>query len=661
MTRARKKSAPSKGAAPEGPGFLERLRFWDEPPAAGGDAAPQGRAWRLRRAASLAAVVLCCLATRLSTARTLDVDNDEAIYTTGVGLQYAEYLRSGDLRSILACRENYEHPPLVKLVHGAAIAATGMDRTPEQVVAVCRAVAVLFACLTSVLLFLLSPWAALVFSLHSWEVYYSSKGWLDSATVFLITAAFFFFVRARGRWSRAMVASAIFLGAGVAAKYVTGLFALTLLPFLVLSFRRRPRHVLLYVGISVLTFFVLDPAIWLDPLADLRASLAFHQVESGTALHRRFVERYGGDPGLFGQFASLWRDKARYQPERLPFGLDRLFLALGALGLPFLFRRSAVLFAWFVAAALFLLLYPVKYPHYTMVFLPALALSAAEALRSGGPWLLARLPAVRARLRPALPRLPSEREAVALAAAALTAWAAVFTRRHWGETGNALPAYNSFAYTLTRLGRTDEARAAFARSGQGGGELATAAHLNVADLLLQQKRTAEARAELARVLDVNPDSAEAHVLMGNSFLAEERLDEALAEYRKADPARLTDPNAVASLWVNIGSVHMRQNDPARSREALERAVRLAPRHGEAHHLLGLAHFLEGDAAGAERELRLAIGSGVTGWKVHHDLGIACAQQKRFPEAIAAWERALSFDPGNAETRGYLERFRARGR
>lgn len=668
MTRAAERATPRPGSRakprprpgdarppPPAPGRLPwGLRLWDDEPAA-----PPGPPQRLRRAAALVLVVLACVAARLSTARTLDVDNDEAVYTAGVGLEYAERLNAGDWRGVLACRENYEHPPFVKLVHGAAVALAGADRTPEQVIAVCRAVAVIAAGLTAALLFLLSPWAAIAFSVHGWEIYYSSKGWLDSVTVLFLVGAFVGFARARGRWGRAAILSALSLGAGVASKYVVGLFALTLLPFLVLAFRPRPRLVLAYVGIALLTFFALDPALWLDPAGSLRASLGFHQVGAGSALYQRFLERYGGDPGPFGQLVSLWGARARYQPDRLPFALDRLVLALGVLGLPLLLRRSAVLFAWFTVGALFLVLYPIKYPHYTLVFLPALALSAGEALRGGVPWLAGRVPALRERLAQLGPRLPGERGAAAIAALAIAAYGGVFAAQRWGERGDALPAYNSFAYTLGRLGRTAEAQAVFARSGQRGGELGVAAHLNLADLLLRQKKLAEARAELVQVLTVSPDSAEGHCLLGNVLLEEEKLDEAMAEYRKVDLQRLPDPGARAALHLNVGSVHLRQRRLPEARAALEQALALSPRSGDAHHLLGLVSFLQGDAAGAERELRAAIDDGVGGWKVHQDLGVACAQQRKYPEAVAAWEQALRLEPGNAETRRYLEDARRR--
>jgi tetratricopeptide (TPR) repeat protein len=645
-----KSAAPAEVRSPSENGLVGRLlRLSSDRPDLPGAPAAAGRA---RKAAAVGLAVLCCLLARLPAARTLDVDNDESTYTAGVGLQYAEYLRAGDVMGILRCRENYEHPPLVKLIYGAAIAATGQDKTPEQVISVCRAVAVLFACLGAALLALLSPWAGLLFAVHSWQIYFSSKGWLDSVTVFFTIAAFYFFVRADQKWNRAMVLSALFLGAGVGSKYVNGLFAATLFPFLVLFFRRRPRYVLAYVGLSALAFFALDPALWLDPVGNLKQSLTFHQVQGGTALYQRFLERYGGDRSAIGQFVSLWGNISSYQPERLAFGLDRVVLVLGFLGLPFLFRRNVILVAWFAAAALFLLLYPIKYPHYSMIFIPALALSGGEALRRGVPWALQKL---RVPLdHPWLARLPGEAGMAALAGAALASWAAVFGARHWRDGRDDLRAYNSFAYTLTRLGRAEEARAIFARSGQGGGELTVASHLNIADLLIKEKKYVEARVELAEVLRLDPESAEGHALLGNTYLEESRLDEALSEYQKANVQRLTDPSSVAMLWLNIGSVQMKRNQPGEAIEPLEKAIRLKPTMGEAHYLLGLARAVQGDLGAAERELGLGVENGVGGWKIHHDLGVVYAREKKYAEAIASWEKALRADPQNAETRQYLE-------
>jgi tetratricopeptide (TPR) repeat protein len=654
MSRPKKKSAtPAEGTSPSDISLLGRLlRLSSDRPDL---SATSGAGSRARKAAAVALAVLCCLLARLPAARTLDVDNDESTYTAGVGLQYAEYLRAGDLMGILRCRENYEHPPLVKLIYGVAIAATGQDKTPEQVIAVCRAVAVLFACLGAALLALLSPWAGLLFAVHSWQIYFSSKGWLDSVTVFFTIAAFYFFVRANQKWNRAMVLSALFLGAGVGSKYVNGLFAVTLFPFLVLFFRRQPRYVLAYVGLAVLAFFALDPALWLDPVGNLKQSLTFHQVQGGTALYQRFLERYGGDRSAIGQFVSLWGNVSSYQPERLAFGLDRVAFVLGFLGLPFLFRRNVILVAWFAAAALFLLLYPIKYPHYTMIFIPALALSGGEALRSGVPWALRRVRAPIDQTRhPWLKWLPGEAGTAALAGAALAIWAAVFGARHWRDGRDDLRAYNSFAYTLTRLGRINEARAIFAKSGQGGGELTVASHLNVADLFIKEKKYAEARVELVEVLRLDPDSAEGHALLGNTYLEENRLDDALSEYQKANVQRLTDPSSVAMLWLNIGSVQMKRNQANDAVEPLEKAIRLKPTMGDAHYLLGLARAVQGDLGAAEREMVLGVENGVDGWKIHHDLGVVYARQKKYAEAVASWEKALRADPQNAETRQYLE-------
>jgi tetratricopeptide (TPR) repeat protein len=597
-------------------------------------------------------VVIACLATRAPTLRSLDVDNDEAHYTAAVGFEYAEYLRTGDLGGILRCRENYEHPPLVKLIYGAVIAATGPHRSPEDLVLLCRITASLFACLTAALIFWVSPGAAVILCLHSWYIYFTSKAWLDSITVCLVTAAFVLLLKADGRWGRWLVGSAVLVGAGVAAKYVTGVLALAIFVVLLLQFRRRLWCPLAYAGIAMLAFVVLNPALWLDPVGNLLRSVHFHQVHAGSALYQRFLEAYAGDAGPLGPFAALWRSKAMYQPSELMFGLDRVILILGLLGLPLLLRRSFALFAWFSAAALFLILYPIKYPHYTMVLIPVLAISAAEPLRAGLPSLLARrAPTLR------IPPWMNELNLCTAACAAVVAYAAVFAYRHRGVEGDFARAHNSYAYTLVRLGRTEEAVAVFARSAQAGGEVAQAAHLNLAHVFLRQNRPGEARAELAQVLLLTPESQVARLLLGNAFLQEGREDEAFAAYLRVDPQGLVDPNARVTLWCNLASLYLSRRQPELAVPLLEKALALSPRSGNAHYLLGVSSLLLGELDRAERELLAAIRDGTENWKVYQDLGATYAERREYGQALRAWERSLQLDPHNAETRRSIEAVR----
>ncbi len=606
-------------------------------------------AGKLRLALGLVLLVIACLATRAPTRHSLDVDNDEALYTAAVGFEYAEYLRTGNLGGILRSRENYEHPPLVKLIHGAAIAVTGAHRSPEDLVRVCRITAILFACLTAALVFWVSPSAAVILCLHTWYIYFTSKAWLDSVTVGFVTASFVLLLKANGTWGRWLVGSAVLLGAGVASKYVAGVLALAIFLVLLLQFRRRIWCPLAYTGIAILTFVALNPALWLDPVGNLLRSVHFHQVHAGSALYRRFLEVYGGDTGPLGAFAALGQPRALFQPSELMFGLDRVILILGFLGLPLLLRRSFALFAWFAAAALFLLLYPIKYPHYSMVFIPALAISAAEPLRAGLPALLARR-APRLRIPPWL----NELNLCAVACAVVVAYAATFAHRHRDVQGDFARAYNSYAYTLVRLGRTQEAVAVFARSARAGGEVAQAAHLNLAHIFLQQNRPAEARAELAQALRLSPESQVARLLMGNAFLQERRDDEALAEYLRVDPRGLVDPNARVTLWCNLASLYVNKRQPDRAVPLLEKAIELNPRSGNAHYLLGVSSLLLDDLDRAEREVVAAIRAGTENWKVYQDLGEIHARRGEYGQAIRAWERSLQYDPHNAETRRSIE-------
>ena len=592
----------------------------------------------------------CCFSARMSTVYTLDVDNDEANYTTGVGFQYAEYMRAGNISGIIECRENNEHPPLVKLFNAAAIYITGSNDNPEAIITVCRITTVIFACLCAILLFLISPWAGIIFCLHSWQIYYSSKTWLDCVTSFFAVAAFFFLIKSDKKWNKWMMLSAIFIGAGIASKYIDGIFAAAIFIILIFYFFNKPKYILYYVGVSVLSFFILDPAIWSNPLVNLKQSVFFHQVQSGeSALFIRYMERYSGSTGFFGQFVTLWGNKAFYESNLLPFGLDKIILILGISGLPLLYRRSLILFTWFIAGFLFILFYPVKYPHYTLTFIPILAISASEAMCNGASFLLSKT-----FRNIKLPAFITGLNLAACVTIIIAAYAVNFAYTNHNVKNNNLKAYNSYAYTLANLGRTEEAAKFFGKSAQGGGELNVAAYLNMAKIFADQKQYDRAKSELDKVFQIEPYSAEGRIIYGNILLSANKDDEALNEYLKVNVNRVVNPEVLMSLYFNLGLVYAKKNNYSTSAQMFEKVIQSFPGNAEAHYMLGIDYFRLGNINAAEKELLLAVKNGSTSSKTYHDLGIVYANQRRYEEAIAAWKKALKQDPSNTELQTYIE-------
>ncbi len=193
-----------------------------------------------------------------------------------------------------------------------------------------------------------------------------------------------------------------------------------------------------------------------------------------------------------------------------------------------------------------------------------------------------------------------------------------------------------------------------------------------------------------RWLQVDPQSPDAHHLLGMTLAQRGQLDQALVHYR-ASLARSHEP---AEVLHNIGTVLALQGHEDEAREALRRALAIRPDHPEAHVNLGsllarqgrLDEALDHDRRALRVEPRMAEAHNNLGGALarrgeldaaathlesavrlrpdyadaHRNLGLVRLQQGRPAEAAAAFAAALRLDPSDAESRRQLRRLEAPG-
>lgn len=169
-------------------------------------------------------------------------------------------------------------------------------------------------------------------------------------------------------------------------------------------------------------------------------------------------------------------------------------------------------------------------------------------------------------------------------------------------------ARNNLAVALRKLGRLDEAEAAF--SGLGGA------------------------------------GAQVIYNRGNLLLDQGRLDEAEAAYRSAleiDPEHANSNN-------NLGSILLGRGDPEGATTYFRRAFRADPGHGEAFGNMGAALLAQGRAKIALGYFRKAIEIRPDNLEAHHNLGAACLESGDPTEALACYRRVLELDPSREDAR-----------
>jgi len=353
----------------------------------------------------LAVALLAVLAASWQRARAVErlpPDYDELVYLP-IAYRYAEMMDAGRWSDVSAYRENFEHPPQVKLLYAMELRATRAPEPdwkslrvgrplPEPAVPAFRATRWLSAVagiLQVALLGLIHPLGALLLAFDPYHAKYTSQAYLEGIPGFFAILAVFAFERSRRMTSGPeqpfrlpwLAFSGVLLGLAAAGKYPYGMVVgLAFLPFLVLHARAHVKPWATLVLSSLLAFFVAHPALWSAPLDNLWASITFHWGYS----HSPHVVR-AGLPWYQPLYNLTHAEPLRWHKGVFATGLNAwVLLPLAAVGAPATVRQRPVWAAWAGVGLVFLFLWPTKWPQYLLLILPPLCICAGRGVSTLG-------------------------------------------------------------------------------------------------------------------------------------------------------------------------------------------------------------------------------------------------------------------------------------
>lgn len=354
----------------------------------------------------LLALALLALIPRILLATQLDLVTDEVVYILG---------GKADIRLLLhlnitsdAWKFNYEHPPVVKLLIGAAIFLNAHIASPLSELFVARLPSIASGTILILAIYWLGrePFgrvvallAALTLAVSPWLVYFSALAYLDMTMSMLITLAYLVLWYALHR-PHLYLLSAVLTGLACASKYTAALAIPGMILFILYYFAAiRPRlpetgktplpwrwwlGALLLIPV---TFFMADPAIWRNPYNLLLQSILFEWHHSING-HLTFIA------GQYSEHVPHWVELYILLAKLSAFiTLPALFFTLFALiqlGRFHLYRSKttiteitghAFLLIWLTAiVSMFSLLNIVVGTHYQLPLAPPVALAGASGL-----------------------------------------------------------------------------------------------------------------------------------------------------------------------------------------------------------------------------------------------------------------------------------------
>jgi tetratricopeptide (TPR) repeat protein len=146
-------------------------------------------------------------------------------------------------------------------------------------------------------------------------------------------------------------------------------------------------------------------------------------------------------------------------------------------------------------------------------------------------------------------------------------------------------------------------------------------------------------AALQRTVELNPESAHAHKLHGDSLAARGRLTEAKGAYEAAAKLESRDPE----LYFLLGNTRSQTSDFDGAAAAYRRVVELSPLNSEAHLMWGVTELRAGHPDEAIRLLRKALDLNPTLLRAEAFLGKAFALKGNTAEAIEHVKRGAMVD------------------
>jgi tetratricopeptide (TPR) repeat protein len=172
---------------------------------------------------------------------------------------------------------------------------------------------------------------------------------------------------------------------------------------------------------------------------------------------------------------------------------------------------------------------------------------------------------------------------------------------------------------------------------------------NLAGVLLESGRTAEALSEAEQTLRIKPDCAEGHYNLGNVLVSVGKVDEGIEHYQHA----LRINPKIAAAHYRLGLAFAQQGRMPEAMDHWEQALRINPEYADVHVKLGLALAQQGRMQEAIDHWEQALRINPDDADVHFKLGLAFAQEGQMPEAVEHWEQVLRVNPDFPGAHGYL--------
>ncbi len=326
-------------------------------------------------------IVLISILLHAWTVWQLPVDFDEPVYLSAAS-DYADLIRAGNLKGVVNYPENREHPALIKLIYAIPYLTFPDLQDPNAYIFFARSISALFGVLCVWLISKMNGWAGLLFAFHSITLKYTSQAYLEALPMFFMVMAVFLLIQKSDK-PKFLYLSAFFLGLVGAGKYPYLMIVPVLFFTLYFQQKKTIKQIIPYFVIAIIIAFIFNPTLWFNPIAGILQTGAFHTAYS-QSVHVQSSGYTWYQPLITLASSVAWHPQVFFFITS-----DELMFFTALLGLYFVYRdknqRWAVL--WFVVGLIVLLIWPTKWPQYSLIITPVIALIAGFSIQRAIEWI----------------------------------------------------------------------------------------------------------------------------------------------------------------------------------------------------------------------------------------------------------------------------------
>jgi len=175
------------------------------------------------------------------------------------------------------------------------------------------------------------------------------------------------------------------------------------------------------------------------------------------------------------------------------------------------------------------------------------------------------------------------------------------------------------------------------------------AHNNLGNLFLRNGRMDEAVKQFQKALEIEPRYALAHNNLGAAFYQLGRMDEAVTHYQQA----LEIEPRFAQAHNNLGIVLFEKGQVDEAIAHFQKALAVQPNNARIYNNFGKALLKKGETDGALRCFQKAVEITPDFAEAQENLGMMLFQKGQVDEAIVHYQKAAALQPVNAEFQYHL--------